>query len=40
MVSRAERCKLDAAVQALDAASFNGVDGLQYRQAIRDEWAR
>jgi hypothetical protein len=36
--SRSERRKLDAATQAMDAASFKGVDGLEYQQCIREEW--
>jgi hypothetical protein len=39
-LSRSERQKLDAAMQALDAASFANVDGLDYQQRIRDEWDR
>jgi hypothetical protein len=39
-LSRSERQKLDAAMQALDAASFANVDGPDYQQRIRDEWDR
>jgi hypothetical protein len=35
--SRSERGKLYAAVRALDAASFRGIE---YHQALRDEWTR
>jgi hypothetical protein len=38
MFSRAERRKLDAATQAMEAASFKGVDGLNYQHRIRAEW--
>jgi len=36
--SRTERRKLDAATQAMDAASFKGVDGLGFQRRIRGEW--
>lgn len=40
MVSRTERSKLETAEQALDTASFRGVNGLDYQQTLRDEWTQ
>lgn len=37
MFSRTERRKLDAATQAMDTASFKGVDGLDYATSPRGE---
>ncbi|KPD18442.1 hypothetical protein ADM96_11930 [Burkholderia sp. ST111] len=39
MVSRAERRRIETAARMLDA-SYPGVDGLEYQQAIREEWTR
>jgi hypothetical protein len=38
MFSRTERRKLDAAMLAMENASFKGVDGLDYQHRIRAEW--
>lgn len=40
MVSRAERRRLETAARVLDAASYPGVDWLEYQKAIRQEWTR
>lgn len=40
MVSWAERRRIETAARVLDAASYPGVDGLEYQQAIREEWTQ